>query len=508
MKVFFRTLREEPLLAGLVLLAAAIWILKWVFISTTYVVDDEAYYWVWSRHLSAGYFDHPPFLAWFIWLSSHVFGQTGFGIRAGGLVLFAALSAVLYFFGRGVRDERTGIILGLLPQLTPFYFGASFIITTDTPLVFLLFSSVIAYGLAFFKNEKWFYLAGPLLGLAFLSKVTAAFTGLGIFLFPFLFPETRRHLVRPAFWLSFALVGLVVSPFVIWNIRHDWIFLRHVFHDLLGNEANIRVALDLWGAQFAFYFPLLVSIAIGLTAFTFWKGIVSLLRRESPSEEIRWNVFLIFSVLPPLIYLVPKSIKNHLEANWPAFAFPGLLLMAGLWLASRWKSRPLRILYFTNYFLAGIIAALAIFHVWRAFIPFHLDPTHRYFFFSVFQNEFKDYYREKMDPSIRIAGLNYQIPSVINLYTRPKLEATCIYRKGYHATSYIFWYPEKDLVGKDLYIVDDRADYLEQIKPNFDQMIFLTNFTPYRGKGPMGTTFQVYLGKNFHGTGFDPYKMY
>jgi len=24
---------------------------------------DEAYYWEWSRHLAAGYFDHPPAIA-------------------------------------------------------------------------------------------------------------------------------------------------------------------------------------------------------------------------------------------------------------------------------------------------------------------------------------------------------------------------------------------------------------------------------------------------------------
>ena len=27
---------------------------------------DEAYYWLWSKHLAAGYFDHPPMIAWLI----------------------------------------------------------------------------------------------------------------------------------------------------------------------------------------------------------------------------------------------------------------------------------------------------------------------------------------------------------------------------------------------------------------------------------------------------------
>ena len=27
---------------------------------------DEAYYWMWSRRLAIGYFDHPPMVAWLI----------------------------------------------------------------------------------------------------------------------------------------------------------------------------------------------------------------------------------------------------------------------------------------------------------------------------------------------------------------------------------------------------------------------------------------------------------
>ena len=37
---------------------------------------DETYYWDWSRHLAAGYFDHPPAIAFLI---------------AGGTTLFALL---------------------------------------------------------------------------------------------------------------------------------------------------------------------------------------------------------------------------------------------------------------------------------------------------------------------------------------------------------------------------------------------------------------------------------
>jgi hypothetical protein len=36
---------------------------------------DEAYYWLWSRHLALSYFDHPPMIAYLIKLST-VFSQS------------------------------------------------------------------------------------------------------------------------------------------------------------------------------------------------------------------------------------------------------------------------------------------------------------------------------------------------------------------------------------------------------------------------------------------------
>ena len=48
---------------------------------------DEAYYWLWSKHLAAGYFDHPPAIAWLIHAGTALFGDTPLGVRFAGLVL-------------------------------------------------------------------------------------------------------------------------------------------------------------------------------------------------------------------------------------------------------------------------------------------------------------------------------------------------------------------------------------------------------------------------------------
>ena len=59
---------------GLTLLR--LWLALWVPLG-----DDEGYYWVWSRHLAASYYDHPPMVAWLVALSTHVLGSSLVALR-------------------------------------------------------------------------------------------------------------------------------------------------------------------------------------------------------------------------------------------------------------------------------------------------------------------------------------------------------------------------------------------------------------------------------------------
>jgi len=42
---------------------------------------DEAYYWLWSQHLSLGYYDHPPMVAYWIKAGTAIFGENPLGVR-------------------------------------------------------------------------------------------------------------------------------------------------------------------------------------------------------------------------------------------------------------------------------------------------------------------------------------------------------------------------------------------------------------------------------------------
>ena len=60
----------------------------------TPIIDDEAYYWMWSQRFSFGYFDHPPMIAIWIKLSDFLLNNE-IGARF-FTVLFNTIAAYFY----------------------------------------------------------------------------------------------------------------------------------------------------------------------------------------------------------------------------------------------------------------------------------------------------------------------------------------------------------------------------------------------------------------------------
>jgi len=69
------------------ILIAALLVLRAIMAAQLPLSADEAYYWLWSQHLAAGYFDHPPMIAWLIRAGTFLFGDTPLGVRFMGIVL-------------------------------------------------------------------------------------------------------------------------------------------------------------------------------------------------------------------------------------------------------------------------------------------------------------------------------------------------------------------------------------------------------------------------------------
>jgi hypothetical protein len=73
--------------------------------------EDEAYQWLWSKHLDLSYYSKPPFIAYAQWIGTQVWGDRELGVRFLAPVLSAATAWGLSGFVARLAGWRAGFFL-------------------------------------------------------------------------------------------------------------------------------------------------------------------------------------------------------------------------------------------------------------------------------------------------------------------------------------------------------------------------------------------------------------
>ena len=77
----------------------------WIYLASGLIQlsQDEAYQWVWSKHLALSYYSKPPGIAFIQFVSTSLFGDNEFGVRFFSPLFAAILSLmVLRFLAREI----------------------------------------------------------------------------------------------------------------------------------------------------------------------------------------------------------------------------------------------------------------------------------------------------------------------------------------------------------------------------------------------------------------------
>src|ERR1017187_302799 len=90
------SLNEVRLVRNTVVTILALVALRLVAAAWTPLTFDEAYYWMWSKHLAFGYYDHPPGVAVVIRLGTMISGDTELGVRLVSILLALPMSLAGY----------------------------------------------------------------------------------------------------------------------------------------------------------------------------------------------------------------------------------------------------------------------------------------------------------------------------------------------------------------------------------------------------------------------------
>ncbi len=317
---------------------------------------DEAYYWLWSRHLDTGYFDHSPLVAYFIWFTT-LYSKSELWVRLSGTIVSLSVSFLTWRFSMQLFGSiRVAAGSVMLFNVYPLTMLGLIVITPDIP-VFLFWSlSVYIFWQAVRSNKAWLWYAfGVAFGLALLSKYTAILLAPCLFIY-LISTEDRRWLKTPYPYLSLLIGFLCFLPVVYWNSRHDWIsFVFQFGHGLGGQGYSLGRIAEYIGGQLFVAGPVVWLLGM-------YAAFAGLFRKNKE------QLFLILTALPIILFFGFSSVKKLAGPNWPAFAyFTFSILLTKYFLDSASKIR--RSLWCSALFVSLLISAIATLHAKFSIIP-------------------------------------------------------------------------------------------------------------------------------------------
>ncbi len=349
---------------GIWLLALlALTLLRLTLAATLPLAPDEAYYWLWSRHLQAGYYDHPPMVALFIRAGTALAGPTAFGIRLFAPLSAAAGSLLLWRAAEDLSPNRdAGLIAAGLFNATLIAGAGAVIMTPDTPLLLFWSAALAAAGRLLAKRDRrWWLGLGAAAGFSLLCKYTGALlvAGLGLWLLTSI--EGRRQLKTPWPWAGIGLALVIFAPNLAWNYAHQWVsYLKQGGRVTQFDPAR---AVQFLGELILGQIGLVTPIIFGLFSYGIWR----LCRGHNAVAQL-----LLWLTLLPIAVFLEHAVSGRVQANWPAIIYPGACIAAAclpVTTLGRWL-KPALALGFVMTLLVYAQSAAAVFP-----LPAARDPT-------------------------------------------------------------------------------------------------------------------------------------
>lgn len=296
------------------------------------LIEDEAHYWEWSRHLDWSYYSKGPGIAWLIAASTRLLGDSEAAVRLPAVLCSAVAALSLAGLAReATGDKRAGFFAAAIFQLVPMFQSTSLLMTIDMPyaacwsfgawilwraastgaLLPLLASGLaVAAGVAF-KHTMLLFLPGVLVVALQMRRGTAG---------PRL--SVARSLAVPAL----SLLGLL--PNVIWNAQRDWPTLRHLLGHLGVSGGDVAPTqgsgswhydpvwtLEFVGTQLAMGGPMLLLA---------WLGFRALADRPAG------RALLMGLAAPIILFYVAVSFLTEPEGNWALAGYTTLVPLAAV----------------------------------------------------------------------------------------------------------------------------------------------------------------------------------
>ncbi|MEM7552215.1 MAG: glycosyltransferase family 39 protein [Bacteroidota bacterium] len=290
------------------------------------IFRDELYYLACAEHPATGFVDQPPLSTLFLGLITSVFDDSLFVIR-----LFPALIGTSTVFLVGKITERMGgslfaITLACLAYIiSPINLGfGTFYSMNVYDLFFWSMTYYLIIQLIQTRDKKWWIWIGVVLGLSLLNKLSTIWLGIGL-LVGILLTPSRKWLITLWPYYSAAIALLIFSPFIIWNMTHNWAHLEFIDNATSGKYSGLN-AWSFISGQFLINSP---------NNFLIWVTGLGFIFFSNKLKEYRLLGWIFASTFIILV-LNGNSKSEYLAASMPIlYASGGIALESWKWLGEK-----------------------------------------------------------------------------------------------------------------------------------------------------------------------------
>ncbi len=486
-----------------------LFIIRLILITKIELIPEETYYWQWSRHLSLSYYDMSPMIAYTIALTTF-FGKfnSQFFVRLAAPTISLLLSFFVFIILKKITGKTIPSLIWavLLNTIPIFNVGGVLIVYGNLQILFFSLTILFLIYLIITDKNYYWYLIGISTGLALLSKYTAVFIYLIVFLFLLLSKRYRKYFLKKEPYLAFLISIAIFTPVIIWNYFNDFVSFRHLL-TLSGGYENFSIFLSnlflFIVSQAGIISPLLFIIIMVFAFAGLYLGL---------KENNDIYIALSTASLVPFLYFVYQCIKTTVQPNWPVFLyFPAFLLsfVLTLRLYSILKLDKIKkiIVYFYGFsFLTGFIFSLIIFispyyPVFSPFISIKISksPLKDMLGWKKMGTGVGKILAAHKKDNLLIAARRFQVASELAYYVKGKPQ-TYSFNYFIRNNEYSLWNDFKNKKGRNfLYVIDTKyGGRLEKsLCKNFLSCSFVKKISIKNKYGQTIRTIKVYILKDF-----------
>ena len=386
----------------------------------TELQDDEAYYWVYSKFLDWGYFDHPPLTGLLVKMGYSIFPNE-LGVR-----LFPLLLNVLSLFLIERLTSRQNPLLFYAIALSIAVLQISgFVAVPDIPLIF--FTALFFWLYKKFVEDSSIInsiLLGVSIALLFYSKYHA------VLIVMFTVLANLRLLTRPHIYVAGIVSLILFAPHLWWQYEHDWVSFRYHLFESNVNKYKFSFTTDYIIGQLLLPGPIAGFILLP-AAFLY-----------RPTNDVERA--LKFNMIGIYAFFLLSSFRGRVEANWTSPVLVSLMVLSHQFLNERvgWRRWLIKLLPVTLVLVlfARIVMAVDVLPVKEIKTRYHA------------WNHWPEEMKRRTGGLPIVFSNSYQRASKYWFYSGQTTYSQNWYKE--RKNNYNFWPIEDSMLGKPNYFLD------------------------------------------------------